>query len=130
MRKKTQKPSQRLKKECDALWGEIIKKRAGYRSEVSNKKGRQIGGDYILHPHHIAKKPNNRLRYEISNGICLTAGEHNFGIHGSQEEKYRDLIKRVRGNDIYERLSLLRNGKSDDLRMVKIYLEQELEKLK
>ena len=128
-KRKLKKPKP-LKKECDELWSEIIKKRAGYMSEISGMRGKQIGGKHILNAHHVAKKPNNRLRYELENGICLTSWEHKYGIHGSHEERYRGMIKIYKGQDIYERLSLLRNSKSDDLKMIKIYLEQELNKLK
>ena len=123
--------SKSLKKQCDDLWGEIIKKRAGYKSELSGIPGIQIDPDngHILDPHHIAKKPNYRLRYSLKNGICLTKWEHKYGIHGEHEEEYRDHIKRVKGKDIYEKLSLLRNGVVKDLTLVKIYLENELRKL-
>ena len=119
-----------LKKQCDDLWYECVKLKAGYKSEISYKEGRQIGGEYILNAHHIARKPNYRLRYELDNGICLTSGEHHFGIHGKDEEKYRDLIKQAKGQDVYERMSLLRNAKSKDLRLIKIYLEQQIKELK
>ncbi len=119
-----------LKKQCDKLWGKIIILKAGFKSEVSGKEGYQIGGHYILNSHHIVKKPNYRLRYEISNGICLTKWEHRYGIHGNHEEEYRELIKRIKGQDIYERLNLLRSATSPTLDLIKIYLEQELEKLK
>ena len=118
-----------LKKQCDELWAECIKARAGYKSEVSGVEGEQIGGLSVIHAHHIARKPNYRLRYELDNGICLTAWEHRYGIHGNHEEEYRIKIQAVRGTDIYQRLYPLRNVlKKTDLKLVKIYLEQELAK--
>lgn len=118
-----------LKKQCDDLWILAVKLKAGYKSELSYQEGRQIGGEHILHSHHIARKPNHRLRYELDNGICLTAWEHRYGIHGDHEESYREKIKRVRGEDIYEKLSLLRNAKSKDLRLTKMYLENKIKEL-
>lgn len=93
-----------LTKKCDKIWKDIILKQAGYRSEVSGLLGRQKGGDQILQAHHIVKKPNYCLRYMIENGICLTMGEHKFGIHGNDEEEWRKKIKRVKGDTIYEDL--------------------------
>ena len=120
----------KLIKECDDLWSEIIKKRAGYKSELSGVYGVQLDKEIgsILQAHHIAKKPNLRLRYDLDNGICLTKWEHRYGIHGNHEEEYRKRIKQVRGEDVYERLSLLRNVTIKDLRLTKLFLLMELKK--
>jgi len=126
------KPSKKkLIKECDSLWSEIILRKAGFRSEISGLPGRQIDKDngHILQAHHIARKPNYRLRYELENGIALTIGEHKRGIHGTDEELYRERIKKVKGKDIYERMSLLRNSSSPSLELIKIYLDDELLKM-
>ena len=113
-----------LKKQCDDLWSKIVKLRAGNKSEISGKTE-------SLHSHHIIGKPGYRLRYELENGICLTAGEHFFGVHNQGRQKdYEERIKTVRGQDIYERLSLLKNEKSKSLALIKIYLEQELDEIK
>jgi len=130
IRKALAKPD--LKKECDKLWADIIKLRAGHKSELTMARrlhpNESVG---ILNAHHIARKPNYRLRYEIKNGICLTAWQHKYGIHGNHEERYRNYIKLVRGQDIYERMELLRQmGGKSDLTLVKIYLEKELGKYK
>ena len=106
MKKKTLK---QLKKECNNLWREICFKRAGYKSELSGKEGRQIGGSHIIQVHHIVGKGNYRVRFELENGIVLTQWEHIKGIHGGQSEAYRAKIKEVRGNDIYDRLNYLRD---------------------
>lgn len=121
-----------LKKQCDALWYEIIKKRAGYKSELTGREGRQIGGGFVICAHHIGGKPNHRLRYELDNGICLeNGGEHKFGIHNPNREKeYREKIKAVKGEDIYERMLMLKHQRgTTDLQLVKIYLTKELEAL-
>ena len=120
---KIKKPKS-LKKICDELWAKVIKAKAGYKSELSGKTE-------SLHAHHIAGKPNYRLRYEIENGICLTAGEHFFGIHHQGRQKdYEARIKAVRGEDIYERLEKLKSeSKTKNLKLVKIYLESELKEI-
>ena len=112
-----------LKKQCDGLWSKIVKLRAGNKSELSGKTEN-------LHSHHIIGKPGYRLRYELDNGICLTGGEHFFGVHNQGRQKdYEKRIREVKGQDIYERLELLLHEKSKSLALIKIYLEQELKKL-
>ena len=115
-----------LKKQCDDLYREIALKRAGYKSELSGKEGKKIGGEHILHVHHIARKPNYRLRYELENAIVLTAWEHRYGIHGDHEEEYREKIKAIKGEDIYERMALLRGAVKTDLQLIHVYLTNEL----
>lgn len=122
-----------LKKECDDLWFYIIKYKAGFKSELSGnytiKKDGTIGG---ICAHHILAKPNFRLRYEIKNGICLTLGEHKFGIHNpNRQAEYLDRIINHIGKDTYEWLKTLKWCKSKgNLVLVKVYLQQELDKLK
>lgn len=117
------KKGKSLKKECDEIWSKIVKLKAGMKSEISGKTE-------SLHSHHIVGKPNYRLRYEIENGICLTAGEHFFGIHHTGRQKeYESKIKRVKGKDIYDRLEKLKGDNSKtNLKLVKIYLQEELKK--
>ena len=120
-----------IKKQCVEIWKEIALIKAGYKSELSGKEGTQIGGEYTLQVHHIGRKPNYRLLLELDNAIVLTKWEHHRGIHGDHEEEYRERIKAVKGQGIYERMSLLKrqHGKSD-LQLVKIFLQNELEALK
>lgn len=115
-----------IKKECDTLWSRCVHARAKHKSEISDKPG-------PYHAHHVLAKPNYRLRYELANGILLTAGEHKFGIHNeNRRDKYdkiiRMVIKKREGDDIFDRLELLRSfsGKTN-LFMVKAYLENKLE---
>ena len=53
MSKQIFKFRKKLEKECDELWKEIALKKAGYKSELSEKKGKKIGGENILQVHHI-----------------------------------------------------------------------------
>ncbi len=118
-----------FRKQLDGLWAEAVKLRAGYKSEISGTPGRQIGGDAILDAHHIAKKPNYTLRYNLDNGICVTRGEHR-SIHGPDEEVWRRKIKHIRGENIYDELALLRYNTMKDKTLCRIYLENEIKKLK
>ena len=117
-----------LKKQCDELWAEIIKKKSGYKSELSGKEGGQINGEFVICAHHIGGKANYRLRYELDNGICLTNGEHSFGVHNADRaEEYREKIKRIKGSDIYNKmLTLKRQHGKTNLQLVKIFLQNEL----
>jgi curved DNA-binding protein CbpA len=116
-----------LMKKSDDLWKEICLFRAGYKSELSGKLCHKHGGSDILQVHHIARKPNYALRYDLEGGIVLTKGEHTFGIHGEREEEYRAKIKEVKGADIYERLASKKNDLSK--KSIKEYYE-ELKKIK
>ena len=122
MKKKIKLPKPKsLKKQCDDLWALVVKARAGYRSELSGKTD-------LLHSHHIAGKDCYRLRYELDNGICVTAGEHFYGIHHQgRKANFEHMIKIVKGFGIFERMEELRKNKSKtDLKLVKIYLGQKL----
>lgn len=122
-----------LKKECDELWALLVKAKAGYKSEISGKEGRQIGGESILHAHHIKGKPNYRLRYEITNGVCLTAGEHKFGVHvEGRKASYEKRIAEAKGKKVMDKLASISTFAVGGTRliMVKIYLENELKKFK
>ena len=117
-----------LKKICDKLWSDIIKERAEYKSEISDLPGNVA--------HHIVAKPNLRLRYDLDNGICLSnATEHIFGAHHKfdtvRARKFQDLIINKIGRERYNKLLSLRKGSSKvDLKLIKIFLEQELNKLR
>jgi hypothetical protein len=100
-----------------------VKLKAGNKSEISGKTEN-------LHSHHIVGKPGYRLRYELDNGICLTAGEHFYGVHNQgRMREYEYKIRAIKGADIFERLEKLKNEKSKSLVFVKLYLERELKKL-
>lgn len=112
-----------IKKRCDELWARIIKLKAGMKSEWSGKTEN-------LHAHHIVGKSNYRLRYEIENGICLTAGEHFWIAHNQdRQELFRNKIKQIRGRNIYDRLNQLRGNCKTDIRTLEFYLKKELSKL-
>jgi hypothetical protein len=118
-------PRQATKAECDKLWSDCIKARAGYKSEISGKSG-------ALHAHHLVGKPTLRLRYDLENGIALTPGEHFYIAHNTgRQEKFRENVKALRGEDIFERLTRYKWIKNPvDLNAVKVYLQEELKRFK
>ena len=117
-------------KRCDKLWAEVVKKRAGYKSEYSGKAYDKENGVYLA-AHHLIYKHNYRMRFEILNGFCLTIGEHKFiAHHPHREEAFKEVVKQVKGDDIFDRLNeMYRLSKTGgtDLGLVEIYLKQQLE---
>jgi len=120
-----------LKTQCDELWRDIIIMKAGFKSELSGLPGKKLDMDrgHVLQAHHIARKPNYRLRYELENGICVTRSEHQR-FRGRDAEIFRHRVMELRGHDIYDRLYVLRWQNSEPLPTIQLYLEQELRKLK
>jgi len=99
---KKRSTSQR-KHDLHEMWARIIKHRAGWKSELSGATG-------ILNAHHIARKPNYYLRFSLENGICITQGEHKFGVHGEKAEEYRAMIIAKIGQDRWDWLQGLRRN--------------------
>jgi hypothetical protein len=137
--KKIKVPKPVDKKELEELWKEVIKARAGYKSELSGAEGRQIGGTITLTAHHIVSKPNDALRFlELDNGICLDNGsEHLFGVHNKHDvvraRKYQDLIIEHIGKERYEKLLAMRTQcakKKTDLVAARLFLQQKLAEYK
>ena len=115
---------------CNKLWSEIVKLKAGMRSEIS---GKTTG----LQSHHVNGKSSYALRFDTRNGICLSIDEHLYGIHSGDRMKVKlyekqieeALIKRE-GIDIMDTLELLSNVKKADLFLISLDLEQQLKGLK
>lgn len=92
-RKLTQKG---LTKILDDLWAEIVKKRAGYKCEVS-------GTTENLQSHHIIGRSNWRLRWEPRNGVCLSAKHHKFDRHQSAHNNplwFNGWLEKYRKEDV------------------------------
>jgi len=122
-------PREALFINCDKLWFKLVKDLAGWKSELS---GRTKEGGFVLQAHHIFGKSNYHLRFSLLNGICITKGEHFRGFHKeSLREKYWGYVKYLRGNDIFDKLKILKHTtRPADLSMVWIYLNEEAKKLK
>ena len=118
-------PHKALKKENDVLWAKCVKARTGNVSEYSGKEG-------PLHAHHIVGKLTYRTRWELENGIALTPGEHKFIAHNeSRRGNFEAFVKRLRGDDIYERMRFLNNTVcKTNLSAVNMFLKIELLNIK
>jgi len=132
LKRKPKTKKQKPYDECVALWAECVKSKAGYKSEYSGKWGKQIGGEEILHAHHICGKSSHQLRFCIENGVCLTSGEHKFiAHHAGRYEYFREFIVKVRGWDFYETMKLYKHqGEKADLEFTKSSLKSKLEEFK
>lgn len=123
-RQKTE--SQNLFDQCQDLWSELIKAKAGYNCEISGEPASKK----VLNSHHINGKKTNYMRFLVGNGICITSGWH-LKAHSSsfkEREEFLKELKRVRGDDIIERLKFWDKikRKKTDLKAVKAYLENQL----
>jgi hypothetical protein len=123
-----------LKVQCDKLWIECVKLRAGFKSEIS-ERGRREG--IILGAHHCRGKASNAQRYDLRNGICLdNTLEHICGIHShnpATAEFYNELIKQRiierEGKGIIEKLDQLKWVTNADLQLIEIVLQEEKKRL-
>lgn len=109
-------------KELDALWAKAVKLRDGNKSVWSDKT---TG----LNAHHILKKPNHRLRWELDNGITITQGEHKYIAHGpgNREEDFKEWALSRLGKARRQTLEMMkRQTGSVDLWAVRIYLTQKI----
>ena len=120
------------KQECVELWYEVVKSRAQYKSEVSGIEGKQIGGNATLNAHHVLGR-RGTLLLDLSNGICITQGEH-FSAHSpnmttSEEMRakiYDALIQRGEDIDIIESITWAESIK-ENLFEKREYLIHQLE---
>ena len=116
-------PGNEQKLFLDLVWSYLVKVRAGFRDEITEA----TKDDVFLNSHHILGKPNLRLRWELKNGICIAQGLHHFGAHGTKTRQlqFERKVRELRGNDIYDKLLLLKNGKTPSKYGVLIYFIEE-----
>ncbi len=119
----------KLFNKCERLWKEIVKLRAGYKSEISGQPADPA------HPHHVFGKSSYAIRFDTRGGVCLTAGEHNYKAHGDPYISYefattlREYLKKREGKNIIEILEMQKNRVGIDLNIVVLELEQKLKQL-
>lgn len=104
--------------ECDILWGEIIRKRAGYKCE-------KCDGTNVIQAHHIIPRTCWALRFDLINGISLCKQHHLYWAH-KDALAFEEWVRTKRDLDY---LKLNRHRKTNkDYQLLKIYLEKELAK--
>lgn len=107
-----------IRKVCDTLWSEVVKKRASYLCEYcgSNKK---------LQSHHIIPRTCYSLRYDLKNAACLCYRCHFYVAH-KDIILFMDWV--IQNRDIEYLNSRRFIQTKTDYQKVKTYLEKELEK--
>lgn len=100
-----------LEKECDELWSDCIKLRAGFKSELSNQPAWNFNGEKVggIVGHHIIKKPNLWLRYSLDNGICVTDYEHDEIHFEKSPKQFMDEAEQLAGPERFYRLLQLKH---------------------
>lgn len=120
LKKLRKKPKKNLlNKLLDVLWSKAVKILAGEKCEY-------CGSTKHLNSHHIFGRRNFAVRWEVTNGVCLCSGHHQFDSRFSAHQtptKFTDWIKDKRGLKWYEEL----NNKSNTIKPNKDILRAELE---
>jgi hypothetical protein len=104
----------------DECWSYLVKLRAGFKCELTGDERAK------LNAHHLINKgtTSNRLRWELDNGICISVGLHLFHAHSGNYEiatKFRERVQSLKGQDVYDRLGLLKRASSPDRAGVFLY---------
>ena len=116
------------------LWRKLVKENAGYKCEKCGREDRKLDS------HHLWRKDIIALRWNPENGACLCSipchiwGKPDNPAAHDDVEGMRQLIKQKRGQAWYDRMhiqSLIKKGIAKvDVVMEKLWLEQELQRLK
>jgi len=106
----------------DHLWSYAVKLKAGFKSQLS-------GSIVSLQAHHIFKKPNLALRYDLMNGLSVTDNEHAM-IH-SNMTLWEPRIRSIIGRDEWERLKELKWTKPQKVFMetIRLRLVEQIKEL-
>ena len=125
MKKKQKTKKQLCFDRCEKLWKEIVKLRAGYKSEISGREAKPA------HPHHSFGKSSYALRFDLRGGVCLTAREHQK-VHNdpSFDEQVKEYVKKREREDIFTILKAQKNCAGVDIYIIELALKQKLKELK
>ena len=71
------KPKKHTCKDCDRLWGQIIR-----LDQTCAVCGARVGDGrcHQVHAHHLIHRNAYFFRYNLENGICLCPGCHEFNV--------------------------------------------------
>lgn len=134
-KKKRYKAHKPIYYECEKLWNEVVKLRAGWKCELSGIFKAQ---GIVLAGHHAFGKSTYALRFDTRGGICLENYRHHIGgVHSKDpsvasvyHQKIMDRLKQREGDNIEIILLSLKRDTSADLQLIKIKLKQELKEVK
>jgi hypothetical protein len=113
---------QNIDKRLDAAWSELVKLRANYQCEVCGKTKN-------LNSHHIWSRIRKSVRWDVQNGVCLCVGCH-VGPKSAHKDPmwFADWIRRKRGEDWYNMMTLRANSTGKRMKFEKELLLKELKK--
>lgn len=80
----------RLKKQCDVLWAQIVKERAGGICELCGKPGHDA--------HHAVSRRQSFLRHDVRNGVYLCVACH-MRLHSTEAHTFWEWFKVTRNTD-------------------------------
>ena len=103
-KRKPKTERQKLKDQLDKLWAILVKQRAGYKCERSEKIA-------YLNSHHVFSKSNLSVRWDLDNGVCLNAGWHTLQTNSAHKNpiEFINWIKGQRGVEWYKNLRIKAN---------------------
>ena len=111
----------------DRYWSWLVKFRAGFVCEISGKTER-------LNAHHLVNKHyGQKLRWHLKNAICITWYQHNYRAHSDDYDTataFREDVKRLRGETIYDELELLKRGTVTDRIGLLLHFQDEHRRVK
>lgn len=111
-------------KTLDCLWSKLVKLKAKGQCEW-------CGSNKTLNSHHVIGRRNKATRWNESNGVCLCAYHHMLSKNSAHQNplEFIEFIRDKRGITWYTMLRLQSNEVvKHDYKLLKIYLEKEIEK--
>lgn len=124
----------KLEKELMFLWQKIVKDRAGNICEYPGCNKTEN-----LNAHHVFSRSRGSTKYDPQNGMCLCPYHHTLGNEAAHKdcEFFMKILGEIpgytpiRSRSWYQILRLRANTPAkSDLKMEKLYLEQELAKFR
>ena len=130
-RKRKKSPRALLVKELDALWRTLVKLKVGDKCEMCGKPDGQ-GRGHSLNAHHIFGRSNYSVRWDVENGVCLTAGNHTLTTHSAHKApiEFIEFMKKRRGvkwyNDLRTKANAIKKWAVPELQEKKEELKKEI----
>lgn len=119
IKKKSTKSSAKLKAECDAMWAQLVKHRAGGKCEQCNAPGRDAH-------HMVARRRSAFLRHDLRNGVFLCVGCHSR-FHNWESLSLWEWMEESRSEDFQAIRDAMNEVHKVDLKDVHFRLKSQLE---
>jgi len=121
------KKSKTIRKECDELWSEAIKKRDRICQRPNCPYCFNQEEMKYLQAHHIINRTCWALRYDLENGILLCRSSHYKWVHADDPFILIDVHEFYNEIADMEYLKITRHRQSkNDYQLIKLYLKSRL----